>query len=367
MITIKKTSLINFVKECENKELYCFGCGKQSEQFFSQIKDFHLENNLIGFIDNDVEKAGKLKSVGSKGIPILHFSTFLKQKLHNSIVLISSSYFEEIIYQMDNEPILEQLPCYVDFLLVNGVSKQNFQMTWKDRNVIPRKIHYCWFGGNKMPERFQQYIETWKQHCPSYEIIRWDESNYDISKNLYMKQAYECKKWGFVPDYARADIIYHYGGIYLDTDVEVVKSLDDLLYDEMFCGFESSLQIAFGLGFGAKKGNKIIKEIMDFYNEKEFILKNGELDQTPSPVYQSAVMKKLGFELNGQYQKKGTTVVYPQEVLAPYDYFGINQVISPRTYTIHHYAATWCENDKVNDRKRIMDGIDSIRDRITED
>ena len=94
--------------------------------------------------------------------------------------------------------------------------------------MIPKKIHYCWFGGNPMPEKDKKCIESWKRYCPDYEIIRWDESNYDVSKNRYMKEAYEEKKWGFVPDYARLDIIYNEGGIYLDTDVELVKNLDDL-------------------------------------------------------------------------------------------------------------------------------------------
>ena len=102
--------------------------------------------------------------------------------------------------------------------------------------MIPKKIHYCWFGGNPLPELAIRCIESWKKYCPDYEIIRWDESNYDVTKNKYMYQAYENKRWGFVPDYARLDIIYNYGGIYLDTDVELLNSLDDLLDQKCFLG-----------------------------------------------------------------------------------------------------------------------------------
>ena len=109
--------------------------------------------------------------------------------------------------------------------------------------MIPKKIHYCWFSGNKMPKEFEAYIASWKKNCPDYEIIRWDETNYDVSRNTYMKDAYKEKRWGFVPDYARFDIIYQEGGIYLDTDVELLKSLDPLLDNPCFLGFEDKNHI----------------------------------------------------------------------------------------------------------------------------
>ena len=128
--------------------------------------------------------------------------------------------------------------------------------------MIPKIIHYCWFGGNEIPENDKKCIESWKKYCPDYKIIRWDESNYDYKKNSYMREAYEAKKWGFVPDYARLDIIYNYGGIYLDTDVELLKSLDEILDCEGFFGFESENLVNLGLGFGAVKGNEIIRDMM---------------------------------------------------------------------------------------------------------
>ena len=105
--------------------------------------------------------------------------------------------------------------------------------------MIPKKIHYCWVGGNSKPPLVKKCIQSWKKYCPDYEIIEWNESNYDISKNIYMKQAYEAKKWAFVTDYMRLDIIYEHGGIYLDTDVELIKNIDDLLSNEAFAGIES--------------------------------------------------------------------------------------------------------------------------------
>ena len=141
--------------------------------------------------------------------------------------------------------------------------------------MIPKKIHYCWFSGNKMPKEFEAYIASWKKNCPDYEIIRWDETNYDVSRNTYMKDAYKEKRWGFVPDYARFDIIYQEGGIYLDTDVELLKSLDPLLDNPCFLGFEDKNHINPGLGFGAERGNPVIKALCDMYKQIDFYNKDG--------------------------------------------------------------------------------------------
>ena len=137
--------------------------------------------------------------------------------------------------------------------------------------MIPKIIHYCWFGGESLPESAIKCINSWKKFCPDYEIIRWDESNYDVTKNVYMKEAYEAKKWGFVPDYARLDIVYNYGGIYMDTDVELLKPLDDLLGCNAYMGVEKPGIVALGLGFGAEKGNSVIGDLLEEYNDKRFI------------------------------------------------------------------------------------------------
>ena len=120
-------------------------------------------------------------------------------------------------------------------------------------NKIPKKIHYCWFGGNPLPKETVEYIKSWKKYCPDYEIIEWNESNFDINRNLYIKQAYEAKKYAFVSDYVRVFALYKYGGIYLDTDVEVFKDFNDLLDNESFWGFEQENYIATST-IGAKKG-----------------------------------------------------------------------------------------------------------------
>lgn len=211
---------------------------------------------------------------------------------------------------------------------------------------IPKKIHYCWFGGNPLPDLDKNCIETWKKFCPDYEIIRWDESNYDITKNKYMMQAYEKKKWGFVPDFARLDIIYNEGGIYLDTDVELVKSLDELLKYEAYMGFEEGTYINPGLGFGAIKEQKEIKKLLSIYDNLEFINENGSINEIPSPIMNTNFLVSQGAIMNNTIQEINGMTLLPKDYLAPLSYDTGKLELTENTYSIHLYNMSWMENNK---------------------
>lgn len=207
--------------------------------------------------------------------------------------------------------------------------------------MIPKKIHYCWFGGGPIPEKDKKCIESWKKFCPDYEIIEWNESNYDVTKNSYMYEAYKAKKWGFVPDFARLDIIYQNGGIYLDTDVELIKNIDFLLEHKGFAGFEHPHQVALGLGFGAEKGNCLIKKMMDQYEIINFINKDGTLNLLPSPSYSTDILKQEGFLMNGTLQSQNGFYIYPKEYFCPRDYHSGISCITSNTCSIHWFNASW--------------------------
>ncbi len=215
---------------------------------------------------------------------------------------------------------------------------------------IPKVIHYCWFGNSEIPDEFKQYMESWKKFCPDYEIKEWNESNYDITKNRYMKDAYDQKKWGFVPDYARLDIIYNEGGIYLDTDIEIIKSFDELLETGAFCGIESGNEfVALGLGFGAEKGNEIIRIMRDVYDDLSFINEDGSLNLLPSPKINTEPLFEMGYkhstEIQTLHHGNDSITVYPEQYFCPKDYATDNMNLSEVAFSIHHYAATW-QNDK---------------------
>lgn len=212
---------------------------------------------------------------------------------------------------------------------------------------IPKIIHYCWIGSAKKPDSVKYCIDSWKKYCPGYKIIEWNESNYDFTKNPYMREAYESKKWGFVPDYARLDIIYNYGGIYLDTDVEVVKNFNDLLQNEAFIGFENTgmeeLFVNCGQGFGSTPKNLLIKEMRDFYDNMHFCKKNGELNMLPSPHFTTKVLCDNGLVRKNITQKLDNIVVYNSEVLCPKNFTTGEINVTKNTYSIHHFTASWLD------------------------
>lgn len=213
---------------------------------------------------------------------------------------------------------------------------------------IPKIIHYCWVGGNPKPQSVLYCIESWKRCCPDYEIREWNETNYDFTKNEYMHQAYEAKKWGFVPDYARLDIIYEHGGIYLDTDVEMVRSFDELLEHEGFFGFEDTGEgtyfVACGLGFGAQKHNALIKELRDYYADVRFHHPDGTLNLMPAPRHNNAVFEKYGAKMDNSHQNIQGNVFYPSEYFCPKVFKTGKMRLTKKTYSIHHFSASWMDD-----------------------
>lgn len=195
-----------------------------------------------------------------------------------------------------------------------------------------------------MSELGEKCIASWKKYCPDYEVIRWDETNYDITKNEYMKQAYDAKKWAFVTDYVRLDVIYEHGGIYLDTDVELIKSIDELCLDKAFMGIGSTGGVATGLGFGAEAGLEVVKELRDYYDKVSFANEDGTYNTAPCVKYQTEYLLEHGFVDEDILQKVEDITIYPKEYLCPMDYSTGELTITDNTYCIHHYESThWSE------------------------
>lgn len=213
--------------------------------------------------------------------------------------------------------------------------------------MIPKVIHYCWFGRNPKPELVQKCMASWKKHCPEYEIKEWNEDNFDVNACDYIKEAYENKKWAFVSDYARLYVIYHEGGIYLDTDIELIKSLDGLLKHKAYFGYENKKDVNTGVGFGAEKNNPVVEQILLDYHGCHFLKEDGKFDVTPCPVRNSDVLRKLGFELNGDTAEQEGIAFLSAEWLSPMDYeSGITQ-ITEKTVSIHHYSGAWMSKEEL--------------------
>lgn len=212
---------------------------------------------------------------------------------------------------------------------------------------IPKIIHYCWVGGKPKPQSVLYCIESWKRCCPDYEIREWNETNYDFTKNEYMRQAYETQKWGFVPDYARLDIIYTHGGIYLDTDVEIVRSFDKLLENDCFFGFEDTGDgeyfVNCGHGFGAIPGHKAIRRVRDLYDHISFIQEDGSINLLPSPHYTTQALRQLGLIQQNKDQTLPQIQIFASDVLCPKNFRTGKLTKTSRTVSIHHFSASWVD------------------------
>lgn len=208
---------------------------------------------------------------------------------------------------------------------------------------IPKIIHYCWFGGNELSDLAKKCIDSWKKYFPEYKIIEWNENNFDINCCQYVQDAYKEKKWAHVSDYARFYVLYQYGGIYFDTDVEVINSYDNILKEGAFMGCERwDGGIATGLGFGVEKSNSFMKKILEDYEKSSFYDEKGEADIYNTVVVRvTNLMTQAGYIPNYEPQRVNGIVIYPKDYFNPMIYETGVLDITSNTKSIHWYDASW--------------------------
>lgn len=208
--------------------------------------------------------------------------------------------------------------------------------------MIPKIIHYCWFGRNKKPDDVHYCIDTWKRHMPDYTLMEWNEDNFLIDEQCeYVKQAYEAKKWAFVSDYARLEALYKYGGIYFDTDVEVFKSFDSFLNNHEVFGFESNDSVMTAVMMCEKRSD-FVKEFMRFYEKNSFVRADGTLKtDLTNVIILSNLLKKKGLKDNGKEQMVGQSLILPQSFFSPNDLRNIFGKYKKENYSYHHCEASW--------------------------
>lgn len=226
--------------------------------------------------------------------------------------------------------------------------------------MIPKIIHYCWFGSKPIPKEYQRYIDSWRKFLPDYEIKQWDESNYDVHCIPFSSEAYNVGKFAYVSDYARLKILYEHGGIYFDTDVEVIRSIDDIITRGAFMAFEKNttasadelLNVAIGLGFAVEPKHPLIKEILEFYEKRHYIYPDGHLEQITIVRIVTDILKSHGLSRSDiPTTIKGVTV-YPWDYFCPVEFLSSKLEITGNTRTIHHYSASWMSwSDKLKMRK----------------
>lgn len=206
--------------------------------------------------------------------------------------------------------------------------------------MIPKVINYCWFGGKSKPKELKKNIDSWKKYCPDYKIIEWNETNFDVNGNEFVRSAYEAKAFAFVSDYARLKIIYDNGGIYFDTDVEVLQNIDKYLqYDAFFGIQQQELLCNTGLGFGATPQNMVVRKMLDEYNE--IIFSKDIASQISCPWLNQKVIEKLGYHYSNKPININNTLIVPPQYMDPLAPGNSKNLLSDETITVHHYSASW--------------------------
>ena len=220
--------------------------------------------------------------------------------------------------------------------------------------MIPKQIHYCWFGHSSLPKLAVKCIESWKRYCPDYEIKEWNENNFDVNIIPYTKEAYEAKKYAFVTDYVRLYALFTEGGIYMDTDVEVLKPYDSLLDLSGFIGFEGTKHRFIGTGtIASEPKGQWAKEQLKEYDDAHFKKHDGSYDLTTNPIRISRVMRENGFEQNGQEQSYKDMRVFPTDFFCPRQTTG-EYLLTDNTYCDHHFMGSWNVQTKTNLIKKII-------------
>lgn len=333
MIT-KNCSLNEFSKQTKGRKIICFGAGVAGQTFVS-----HLENDILDrilfFVDNDNKKWGKKIEIKGRKYNIKSSDWLQTNKVENTVILITSRFWNQIHAQIEAIFSLKEVECFVYLLMKANCSKIEYIIP-EGPVIIPKVIHYCWFGNNAMSDNEIKCIESWKKFCPDYEIVRWDEHNYDCRKTRYLREVYDYGHYSAVSSYARFEILNEFGGIYLDTDVEMIKNIDELLRLPAYMGFEVADIINTGHGFGTIKGNSIYREILEYYDSMSHYSENGEFNYTGCPIITTQILEKHGLTADGTFQQVDDITIFPSEYFDP-----VMQIPVKNTYSIHRYSSLW--------------------------
>lgn len=354
------------------KKVIIYGAGMIGQTVVPALSQkYNISKNIECFIDVDLHKAGQFINAGKWSYEIKSPDYLYSNRHKGKILLITNSNFFSVLRFLDE---IRELSCtegyIVPLMQVTELRQQTSSVTiekYTEQPLIPKKIHYCWFGKGKIPPFLQKCIESWKIYCPDYEIICWNEENFDIGKYAYIQQAYTQKCYSFVSDLARLDILFEHGGIYLDTDVTLIKCLDDLLYQEGFVGTEKWGNINTGGGCGFVPRHPMLKEIIDLKRLYPFRQKDGSLSTETNGLSETKAFLRHNFIPDLSLQRINGITVYPPYVFHPYDYMSGEIQQKAATYSIHHFYGNWMENVEKELREKTKYLYNQIMQRIKDE
>lgn len=343
---LREASLDGFVctVKTQRQKIVVYGAGVIGKITLpSFVEDRKLSDDILFVADADYRKSGGFVRMGDRNIMIC-LPKKIKCIRDKFVILITGSRYEDILWDLEQMEELSETDVYIFpqmlarecrfFEKLENVKKSG-------QSMIPKVIHYCWFGRNELPDDLKRCKDSWSKYCPDYQIIEWNEDNYDVEKHIYAKQAYQYKKWSFVSDVARLEILYENGGIYLDTDMELIKNLDDLLYQSGFVGVEKWGVINTGGGCGVVPHHPMVRKMLEYRLKFYFEWEDGSLNLESSGSYESRPFLDCGFRPDNTTQTVGDMTVYTSDFFHPFDYLSRELCVTENTYGIHHFAGSW--------------------------
>lgn len=356
LLRCTQQELAQYIKNNDCK-VYIYGAGMIGKIVLPDFCiRYGIEKNIKCYIDSDKRKQGNIIKVKDRIVEICSIDN-IKKWNDKSLIIITNSNYSSVLSMLDSLEYLDNVETVIfpviQTLEINKI-KHKKCVSIKDYSIqeIPKIIHYCWFSGNPIPDYLSQCIQSWRQQCPDYEIIKWDENNYNIKGNKYVKQAYEEGKWAFVADYARLEILYNNGGFYIDTDVQLLKPLNILRKQGAFCGVEKWGNINTGGCCGSIKHHNMIKRMLEYRKNILFKYNDGTLNLETNGLYETIPFIKLGMRIDNSIQRINGMTVFSSDYFHPYDYMSGQTIITENTFSIHHFNGGWLDEKSRSARER---------------
>ncbi|WP_082013185.1 glycosyltransferase family 32 protein [Anaerovibrio lipolyticus] len=347
---IRNGTFTEFIASVGSKKLFVYGAGQNAHEFFSKYQRELLDINICAVIDNNISKQNKNVNISGRIFSLISERRFTSLGLDQSeiVILLTMGNFWDVLESLDSASTLADVACYIYPLIrleeldkgIYEVAMPPNSLREKGEFVIPPIIHYCWFGRTELSPIAKKCIESWQRFCPGFKIRLWNENNYDVTKNHYMLSAYKEKKWAYVSDYARVDVVNQYGGVYLDTDVEILRPLDMLMREKAFAGFENEEYVNFGQGFGSVANNPVLLDLLDLYSTLPW-----DGGQIRCPEYQTKILEKHGLIRRNSFQKLDNMTILPVRYLCPISSNSGRKHNDLDSFAIHHYAASWVDEN----------------------
>ena len=381
MVRLQNISYDEYVRKYSDYRVILIGAGGTFRNFIQFHQDkYFLLNNIDYILDNDKKIEGNEVQILDRHIKIRYLPAFSEKiavERYVVFILVADKYVVDVAEQLDGMDLFENMPCIYGIGTFRwGYSyfpspkyRAEIDTESCDNEIIPRIIHYCWFGEKDIPQKDIRCIESFGKYHPDYQIIKWSEKNFDIENApRYVRDAYKRKKYAFVSDYVRLWAVYEHGGIYLDTDVELFGKLDFILKYRMTFAYMEYGELATGLGFAAEKGAQELKEMLDMYENIPFVYDDGTLNLTPCPRYTNEYFRHKGFYLDNSLDVVDDILFLSSDYLCPLtpvecedgSYQLAQLTLTDRTVGIH-----WCNNSwKDPDEIGIFEREKSLREKI---